>query len=84
LINDKASCSLRWLTNHIVTLNSSKQKLGTVSLSVIWRLRVKFWFWRYLTRGLIWHLSQSSIRPSLYFSSIVKSRSNPLLEPTSI
>ena len=35
LINDKASCSLRWLTNHIVTLNSSKQKLGTVSLSVI-------------------------------------------------
>jgi len=22
---------------------------------------VWFWFWRYLTRGLIWHLSQSSI-----------------------
>ena len=21
------------------------------------------WFWRYLTRGLAWHLSQSSIRP---------------------
>ena len=27
--------------------------------------------------------SQSSIRPSIYFSSIVKSRSNPFLEPTS-
>ena len=39
------------------------------------------WFWRYLTRGLIWHLSQSSIRPSIYFSSIVTSRSNPFLEP---
>ena len=36
------------------------------------------------TEGLIWHLSQSSIRPSLYFSSIVKSRSNPFLESTSI
>jgi len=29
------------------------------------------------------HLSQSSIRPSIYFSSVVKSRSNPFLEPTS-
>ena len=28
-------------------------------------------------------LSQSSIRPSIYFSSIVKSRLNPFLEPTS-
>ena len=44
---------------------------------------VMFWFWRYLTRGLIWHLSQPSIKPSIYFSSIVKSRSNPFLEPTS-
>ena len=34
--------------------------------------------------GVIWHLSQSSVRPSNYFSSIVKSRSNPFLEPTSI
>ena len=24
-----------------------------------------FWFWRYLTRRLIWHLSPSSIRPSI-------------------
>ena len=40
------------------------------------------WVWRYLTRRLIWHLSQSSTRPSLYFSSIVKSRSSPFLEPT--
>ena len=39
----------------------------------------RFLFWRYLTRGLIWHLSQSSIRPSIYFSSIVNSRSNPVL-----
>ena len=23
------------------------------------------WFWRYLMRGLIWHLSQYSIRPSI-------------------
>ena len=28
-------------------------------------------------------LSQSSIRPSIYFSSIVKSRSNPFLKSTS-
>ena len=35
-----------------------------------------FWFWRYLTRVLIWHLSQYSIRPSIYFSSIVTSRSS--------
>ena len=28
-----------------------------------------FWFWRYLTRGFIWHLSQSSISPSNYFSN---------------
>ena len=41
-------------------------------------------FSRYLTWDLIWHLSQSSIRPSVYFSSIVKSRSNPFLESTSI
>ena len=34
-----------------------------------------FWFWR--------HLSQSSIWPSIYCSSIVTSRSNPFLEPTS-
>ena len=25
------------------------------------------WFWRYLTRGLISHLSQPSIRPSIYY-----------------
>ena len=30
-------------------------------------------------RGLTRHLSQSSIIPSIYFSSIVKSRSNPVL-----
>jgi len=40
------------------------------------------WFWRYLTRGLIWHLNQSFIRPSIYFSLIVKSRSNSFLEKT--
>ena len=33
--------------------------------------------------GLIWHLSQSFIRPSIYFSLIVKSCSNLFLEPTS-
>ena len=33
--------------------------------------------------GVIWHLSQSSIRSSIYFSLIVNSRSNPFLEPTS-
>ena len=42
----------------------------------------QFWFWRYLTSGVIWHLSQSSIWPSIYFSSIVISRPNPFLEPT--
>ena len=40
------------------------------------------WFWRYLTRGLIWHLNQSFIRTSIYFSLIVKSRSNSFLEKT--
>ena len=49
-------------------------------------LSTEFGFWRYLTRELIWHLNQSSIRPSIYFSSIVKSRKQrgPLmgLEPT--
>jgi len=42
-----------------------------------------FGFWRYLTRGLIWHLSQSSIRPSNYFSLIVISGLNPFLETAS-
>ena len=48
------------------------------------RPQLIFRLWRYLTRGLIWQLSQSSIRPSIYYNSIVKSRSNPSLEPTSI
>ena len=34
-------------------------------------------------KGFFWHLSQYSIRSSLYFSSIVKSHSNPFLEPAS-
>ena len=51
--------------------------------AITWYFFFFFWCWRYLTRGLIWHLSQSSIRPSIYFSLIVKSRSNPLQEPTS-
>ena len=46
-------------------------------------VQYKFWFWRYLTRGLFWHLSQSPKRPSIYFSSILKSRSNLFLEPIS-
>ena len=37
-----------------------------------------FGVWRYLMGGGgdIWHLSQSSSRPSIYFCSIVKSRPN--------
>ena len=35
-----------------------------------------------LNEGATFHLNQSSIRPSIYFSSIVKSRSNQFLEPT--
>jgi len=35
-----------------------------------------FWIWQYLKRCLIWHWSQSSIRPSIHFILIVKSRSN--------
>ena len=34
-------------------------------------------------RELIWHVGQSSIRPSIYFSLFEKSRLNPFLEPTS-
>ena len=33
--------------------------------------------------GLVWHLSQSFIRPLLYFSLIVESHSSHFLEPTS-
>jgi len=32
----------------------------------VWLWMFWFWFWQYLTRGLIWHFSQSSIRPSIY------------------
>ena len=46
------------------------------------KLLVWLLFWQYLTRG-VWHLSQCSIRPSIYFSLIVKSRSYPFLESTS-
>jgi len=53
-------CESVWSTN---SFNSTYN-----NLVLVW-----YWFWRYLTRGLIWHLSQSSIRPSIYFSSIVKS-----------
>ena len=45
--------------------------------ALLCRLLVLVWFWRYLTTGLIWQLSQSSIRPSIYVSSVVKSRSSP-------
>ena len=41
-----------------------------------------FWYGWYLTRGLIGYLSESSIRLSIYFSLIVKLRSNEFLEPT--
>jgi len=44
------------------------------------------WFlvlvWTIFNEGA--YLSQSSILPSIYFSSIVKSRSNPFLEPTTV
>ena len=68
-------CSLE-MTNPglclLVWLNESKQWVKVV------------WIWRYLTSGLIWHLSRSSIRPSIYFSLIVKSSSNPFLEPPTV
>ena len=40
-------------------------------------------FLTYLQLSLFWNLSQSSIRPSIYFSLIVKSHLNLFLEPTS-
>jgi len=52
----------------------------------VWLLLVclfLFWFWQYLMRRLFLHLNQSSIRPSISFSLIVKSLLNPFLEPTS-
>jgi len=49
-------------------------------IKIVWS--VLFWFWQYLKRVLIWHVTQSSIKPSIHFSSIVKSGSNPYLEPT--
>ena len=48
-----------------------------------WYQCIMFYSNVYTIHTFIWHLSQSSIRPSIYFSSIVKSRSNPFLEPTS-
>ena len=57
--------------------------ISSIHVVFITILSFGFCFWRYLTRGLIWHISQSSIRPSIYFSSIVNSLSNPFLEPTS-
>ena len=36
-----------------------------------------------INEGLIWHLSESSIRPVIDYTLIVKSHSNPFLEPTS-
>ena len=42
-----------------------------------------FWFWYYLTRELTWHTYKSTMRPSMYFSLILKSRSNPFLDLTS-
>jgi len=48
------------------------------------KVQFSFWFWRYLTRGIIWQLTPSFIRTSVYFSSILKSRSNPFLQPTRI
>ena len=65
-----------YITYIIVCYSGPKLKSFLICLT-------KFWFWRYLKRWLIWYLSQSSIRPSIYFSSIVISRSNPFLEPTS-
>ena len=35
-----------------------------------WSFSFGFWFWRYLTSGFIWDLSQSSIRPSIYFTAV--------------
>ena len=62
----------------------NKGILGWFKFCVIFSfVNVLIWFWRFLTRELIWLLSQSSIRPSIYFSLIVKSRSNPFLEPIS-
>ena len=55
-------------------------KKGGNSIMLLQDIVVVFRFWRYLTRELNWHLSQSSIRPSIYFSSIVNTRSNPFLE----
>ena len=44
---------------------------------------IRFSFWRYIT--MVAYLTFESIfqRPSIYFSLIVKSRSNPFLKPTS-
>ena len=47
-------------------------------------IAVWFWFWQYyLTRELIWTKFQSTIRPSICFSLIVKACSYSFLEPTS-
>jgi len=61
-------------------MNSNSRHLNAKSHQFIINKITKFyfrhtqiWFWRYLMRGLIWHLCQSSIRPSIYFSLIVKS-----------
>ena len=63
------------LTSFFISLHRSL----IVLLSCWDFLLITVWFWRYLKREL---LSQSSIRPSIYFSLIVKSHSNLFPEPT--
>ena len=54
--------------------NCNSIMITFTQFEIIYLIIANVWFGRSLTAGLIRHLSQSSIRPSIYFSSIVKSR----------
>ena len=55
--------------------------LMIITSSGAYKIRICFVLcWRYLRMKLISHKCQSSIRSSIYFSLIAKSKSNPFLE----
>ena len=70
LQTDKERWCLEW-----VSINALKL---SIYIHIILKL---VWFWGYLTMELIWHKWQSTLRPSICLSLIVKSHSIPFLEP---
>ena len=66
-----------------MTISKTKFRLTRIGIAVVTDSFQRNMFLTIFNKGAYWHLSQSSIRHSIYFSLIVKSRSNPFLEQTS-